>query len=65
MNESKDVDAIDKAEVAYYWEEDIEAYKDMHPDRVEYLKKEPLARALCQAVGVLLFVLVLGKLCGM
>ena len=65
MNESEDVDAIDKAEVAYYWEEDIKAYKDMHPDRVEYLKKEPLARALCQAVGVLLFVLVLGKLCGM
>ena len=65
MNESKDVDAIDKAEVAYYWEEDIEAYKDMDPDRVEYIKKEPLAVAICQAVGVLLFVLVLGKLCGM
>ena len=30
MNESEDTDAIDKAEVAYYWEEDIKAYKDMH-----------------------------------
>ena len=52
-------------DVAYYWEEDIEAYKDMDPARAEFLKKAPLAVAICQAVGVLLFVLTLGKLCGM
>ena len=54
-----------KNTVAYYWEEDIEAYKDMNPDRVEFLKKAPLAIAISQAVGVYLFVLMLGKLCGM